>query len=118
MRVSGHGRLLLPASRVSADRAGFNTPRYNDDTGTQCGGSHFDKLTPSTCNICGGRPGTRTFMAPGKYATGTITGEYRSGGTIKLKYQATANHKGYFLVKLCKNNNVRKDTCTQADFDK
>ena len=57
-------------------------------------------------------------MAPGKYATGTITGEYRSGGTIKLKYQATANHKGYFLVKLCKNNNVRKDTCTQADFDK
>ena len=42
----------------------------------------------------------------------------KSGGTIKLKYQATANHKGYFLVKLCKNNNIRKDTCTQADFDK
>jgi hypothetical protein len=57
-------------------------------------------------------------MAPGKYGTGTITGEYRSGGTIKLKYQGTASHCGYYIVKLCKNNNPKKDICTQADFDR
>lgn len=118
IRVSGHGRLNLPASRVSAFRHGFNTPPHWSDMETHCGGAHFDKMTPSTCNICGGRPGTRSLMAPGKYGTGTITGEYRSGGTIKLKYQGTASHCGYYIVKLCKNNNPKKDICTQADFDR
>ena len=119
MKVSGHGRLKLPASRVSASRFGFNTPVNYDDVSTHCGHyKHFDKLTPSICNICGGLPGTKKLMAPGKYGTGTITGEYRSGGIIKLAYNAVASHKGYFLVKLCINNDVKKDICTQADFDK
>ena len=97
------GRLKLPASRVSAFRYGFNTPALWDDIHTFCGGAHFDLVTPETCNIRGGRPGTKTFMAPGKYALGTITGQYKAGGVINLEYEATANHIGYFLVKLCTN---------------
>ena len=113
--MSGHGQLRLPASRASAWREGFNTPAYYDDMGTQCGGRHFDKVTPKTCNICGGRPGSKQFLTGSRYATGTITGEYRSGGTIKLRYHATANHKGYFLVKLCPQNT---DNPTQSCLDK
>ena len=118
MRVSSHGRLNLPASRVSAWRNGFNTPPEYTDNETHCGGAHFDKLTPATCNICGGRPNTRSLMAPGRYGTGTITREYTSGGTIKLTYQATASHGGYYIVKLCNNGNRKRDTCTQAEFDR
>ena len=116
--MSGHGRVKVPPSRVSAWRYGYNTPRHYTDMGTQCGGAHFDLVTPSTCNICGGPPRTRSLMAPGRYGTGTITGVYKSGGTIKVTYEATASHGGYYIVKLCKNNNVKKDICTQADFDR
>ena len=118
LRVSGHGRLKLPASRVSAWRYGFNTPAHYTDMGTNCGGGHFDKLTPATCNICGGRKGTKSLMAPGRYATGTITGQYKSGGTIKLEYEATANHIGYFLVKLCTNVPSKSNDPPQSCFDR
>ena len=100
--VAGHGMLKLPRSRVSAwrkqgcceapnpkvwENGWCNTPAYYDDMATHCGGKHFDLVTPKTCNICGGRAGTKKFMAPGRYATGTITGQYKSGGTIKLEYE-------------------------------
>ena len=116
-RVGGHGILWKPVSRTSAWKAGFNTPAYYDHTGVQCGGSpRFDKVTPATCNICGGRPGTSKFVTD-KFATGTITGSYKSGGTINLKYQATTNHLGYFLVKLCVNDQPRASP-SQSCFDK
>ena len=118
MRVSGHGRLKLPASRVSAFRYGFNTPPHWNDMETHCGGARFDLVTPKTCNICGWRPGTKTFMAPGKYATGTITGQYKAGGIINLEYEATANHIGYFLVKLCTKVQSTKSDPAQSCFDR
>ena len=125
--MAGHGRLQLPRSRVSAwrkrpkgwENGGFNTPAHYTDMGTNCGPlMHFDKLTPKTCNICGGPAGTKMFMAPGKYATGTITGQYKSGGTIKLEYEATANHIGYFLVKLCTNVPSKSSDPPQSCFDR
>ena len=131
--MAGHGMLKLPRSRVSAWRkkgcckspnpevwanGWFNTPAHYTDMGTNCGGGHFDKVTPKTCNICGGRAGTEKFMAPGRYATGTITGQYKSGGTIKLEYEATANHIGYFLVKLCTNVPSKSRDPPQSCFDR
>ena len=131
--VAGHGMLKLPRSRVSAwrkqgcceapnpkvwENGWFNTPAYYDDNGSHCGGKHFDLVTPKTCNICGGRPETKTFMAPGEFATGTITGQYKSGGTIKLEYEATANHIGYFLVKLCTNVPSKSSDPPQSCFDR
>ena len=114
--VSSHGQLWKPASRNTAWRVGFNTPADYNDMETHCGGAHFDALTPRTCNICGGPPGTGKNVRD-RYATGTITAEYRSGGTIALKYKATANHKGYFLVKLCVSNTL-KHVPPQSCFDK
>ena len=112
------GRLKLPASRVSAFRYGFNTPALWDDIHTYCCGAHFDLVTPETCNICGGSPGTKTFMAPGKYAIGTITGQYKAGGIINLEYDANVNCKGYFLVKLCTKVSSTKSDPAQSCFDR
>ena len=72
------------------------------------------------CGICGdkiteARP--RRTEAPGKFATGTITGQYQSGQTIKVKYQVTVPHGGYFITRLCKNNNFKKDP-DQGCFEK
>ena len=114
--VQSHGRTRLPASRVTAWRVGFNTPAHYTDHETHCGGHHFDQLTPKTCNVCGGRPGTNRYVSD-RYNTGTITGSYKSGGTIKFKYEMTANHKGYFLAKLCVNDRQRF-TPAQSCFDK
>ena len=114
--VQSHGRTRLPASRVTAWRVGFNTPAHYTDHETHCGGHHFDQLTPKTCNVCGGRPGTNRYVSD-RYNTGTITGNYKSGGTIKFKYEMTANHKGYFLAKLCVNDRQRF-TPAQSCFDK
>ena len=114
--MESHGRLVKPASRASAFRYGFNTPSNWNDMATFCGGKHFDAVTPATCNICGGRPRSSEFLAPGRFATGTITGEYKMGQRIKIKYEATTNHLGYFLTKLCKNDNVKRDPA-QSCFD-
>ena len=38
------------------------------------------------------------------------------GQRIKIKYEATTNHLGYFLTKLCKNDNVKRDPA-QSCFD-
>ena len=123
--VSGHGRLTKPASRASAWRFGFNAPKDYDDVSTHCGHyKHFDKLTPPWCNICGGggtvhgKGNAKKFLAPGRFATGTITGDYASGGTIKLKYFAKANHIGYFLVKLCDQVQSNHRDPPQSCFDK
>ena len=112
------GRLKLPASRVSAWRYGFNTPASYDDIHTYCGGAYFDLVNPKTCNICGSSPGTKTFMAPGKYATGTITGQYKAGGIINLEYHTSVNRKGYFLVKLCTKVSSTKSDPAQSCFDR
>ena len=61
-----------------------------------------DVSSPGTKTSRPDNSGRTIQVIPG---TGTITGEYKSGGTIKLKYKMTANHKGYFLVKLCVTDN-------------
>ena len=108
--MSSYGRLINPASRASAWRFGFNThPDYSDNM-VGC-----KKIL--NCGICGDEPPSRRQEAPGKYATGTITGRYKSGQTIKATVQITANKQpGQFEFKLCVNNNFRKDP-TQSCLD-
>ena len=72
------------------------------------------------CGICGdpydAEP--KDHEAPnGKYANGIIVNEYQSGGVIDVNVQVTANHKGYFLFKLCPNNNIGQDPYQEC-FDK
>lgn len=107
LHVSSHGRFIVPASRASAWRYGFKTPANYDDHGKNC-------KRIKGCGICGD---DKRHQTPGRYATGTITGEYKKGETIKTTAQITAWHGGFFVMKLCVNNNIKKDP-TQACFDK
>ena len=119
--VTGHGRLVEPASRASAWRYGFPTPPDYTDNQGYCGGvTHQHGKAGGKCGICGDpwfqKP--RRHEAPGgRYATGTITQWYKSGQTIPVTIQITANHFGYFVFKLCANNNVKKDP-KQDCFDR
>ena len=110
LRVASHGRLIVPPSRSSAFRFGFNTPANYDDHGKGC-------VSKVNCGICGDPPGSRKHEAPGRYATGTLTGRYKAGQTIKVTTQITKNHRGTVEFKLCVNNNFKKDK-TQACFDR
>ena len=119
--VYGHGRLVEPASRASAWRYGFSTPPDYTDNEGYCGGvGHQYGKADGKCGICGDpwfqQP--RHHEAPGgKYATGTITQWYKTGQVITVTVQITANHFGYFVFKLCSNDNVYKDP-KQECFDR
>ncbi|ESO86389.1 hypothetical protein LOTGIDRAFT_97145, partial [Lottia gigantea] len=117
--IHGHGRLINPPSRASMWRYGFDTPPdYNDNQGF-CGGFNVQHTrNGGKCGICGDAyaGAIKEHETPGRYATGQIVKNYQSGETIKVDVEITANHKGYFIFKLCANNNVKKDP-TQDCFD-
>jgi hypothetical protein len=110
---------LEPASRASAFREGFNNPPDYDDNQGFCGGAYYQNdLHNGECGICGDAIGDaiRKHEAPNKYANGIITGEYTTGQDVQVKIQVTANHRGYFIFKLCENNNILVDK-DQSCFD-
>jgi hypothetical protein len=70
------------------------------------------------CGVCGDRyDGERENEAPnGKYATGTLVAKYDAGQMIEIKVHITANHKGWFEYRLCRNDDP-KAAVTQTCFD-
>ena len=58
----------------------------------------------------------RPNEAGGEFATGVIVKTYEQGKVIDVAVKITANHLGYFLFKLCPNNDVRKEA-TQECLD-
>jgi uncharacterized protein (DUF608 family) len=61
------------------------------------------------CGICGDPyDAERENEAGGKYATGLISAHYKTGQTIDIAVQITANHLGWFEFRLCDNNNPKK----------
>ena len=72
------------------------------------------------CGICGDPWGAKVkhHEAPGgKYAKGVITGTYKAGSVVPVTVQITANHMGYFVFKMCPNNDPSRDP-QQSCFDK
>ena len=72
------------------------------------------------CGICGDTYGVfpADHAAPGgRYANGIIVKEYRMGQVIDVEIDVSANHKGSFIFKLCRNNNIAKDS-SQRCFDR
>lgn len=105
--VLGHGRLIDPASRNSAWRYGFNTPRHDTDNELNCGGFSVQWDTNNgKCGVCGDpyhfKPGEALYTHPGTYATGTITKTYTEGQEIKVLVEVTSNHQGHFTFSLGK----------------
>lgn len=119
--VLGHGRLVDPPSRATAWRYGFATPAdYNDHQG-YCGGATYQHvMAGGRCGICGDPWGAKVkhHEAPGgKYAKGVITGTYKAGSVVPVTVQITANHMGYFVFKMCPNNDPSRDP-QQSCFNK
>lgn len=74
-------------------------------------------LNKGKCGVCGDPwDGPRENEAGGKYATGTIVGNYTSGGMLEVKIQITASHKGYHEFRICPVNNP-KTSATQGCLD-
>ncbi|XP_069134843.1 uncharacterized protein [Argopecten irradians] len=117
--VKGHGRLLEPPSRASMWRRGFNSPKNYNDNQLFCGGFYHQwTLNGGKCGVCGDPwDGPRDHEAGGKYATGTITRNYKEGATIDIEIQVTASHHGFFEFRLCPNNDPSKPV-TQDCLDR
>ncbi|KAL8579495.1 hypothetical protein ACOMHN_025448 [Nucella lapillus] len=118
--VRGHGMMIDPPQRSSMWRYGYSTPRNYDDNQLYCGGfSRQWNINGGKCGVCGdpyddSQP--RANEAGGMFATGVIVKTYRQGQAIDVSVKITANHMGYFVFKLCPNNNVKKVT-TQECLD-
>ena len=81
---------------------------------------HQHNVLHGKCGICGDPYDAKVkeHEAPnGKYANGIIVKDYPSGGIMDVDVQVTSNHKGYFLFKLCPNNDIGQDPYQEC-FDK
>ncbi|XP_045162968.2 uncharacterized protein LOC123527523 isoform X2 [Mercenaria mercenaria] len=118
--VDGHGRLTQPPSRSTMWRFGYNTPHNYNDNQLFCGGFSVQwNQNGGKCGVCGDniKDKIRENEAPdGKYATGTIVAKYEVGQMMEIKVHITANHKGWFEYRLCRNDNSRA-AVTQDCFD-
>ncbi len=71
------------------------------------------------CGICGDAwdANPREHEVGGIYANGIIVETYTKGQVIDVTVDVTANHKGYFVFKMCANNDVNQDPIQEC-FDK
>ncbi|KAL8595509.1 hypothetical protein ACOMHN_000718 [Nucella lapillus] len=104
--VRGHGRMLLPPSRPTAWRLGFDSPVNYDDNQQYCGGRVIQKKYGHKCGICGDpwEPIPRPYERPDGQMVmqgNFILSTYRSGARISASVQITASHMGYFEFFLC-----------------
>ena len=111
----GHGGLVEPPSRAVMHDYGFpDNPVDNNWMEGFCGGKahQWSEEIGGKCGICGDAwdAAVRQHEAPGgRFANGIITRQYRPGQDIVIKIDVTANHKGFFVFKLCANNNTVQD---------
>ncbi|XP_045215829.1 uncharacterized protein LOC123566061 [Mercenaria mercenaria] len=108
--VTGHGRMIEPASRNSMWRFNYKNPRNYNDMGLNCGGftNQFERHG-GRCGVCGDPwEGPRENEAGGKYARGVVARQYKMGDYINVTVELTSNHQGYFEFRLCPVNNPLK----------
>nr|KAG5691648.1 hypothetical protein BaRGS_022923 [Batillaria attramentaria] len=119
--VDGHGYVMDPPQRSSLWRFGYNTPVNNNDNQLFCGGAKRQwKVNGGKCGICGDpydTPDPKPNEAGGMYATGIIVRTYHQADVINVTVKITASHGGYFMFKLCPNNDVTKEA-TQECLDR
>lgn len=110
--VFSHGRLMDPPARNSMWRLGYLNPVNYNDNELFCGGYtvHYQQ-NGGKCGLCGDNwadPQPRAHEANGEFSNGVIGKRYAPGEIVEMQAELTANHKGYFLVKLCVNDNSKK----------
>ena len=136
-----HGRLMNPPARNSMWRIGFPNPVNYNDNALYCGGYggsddisiftrklhlkcfiavQWSNKVNGKCGVCGDSwtdPSPRHHETGGRYANGLIGRRYTSGQVIGIEIELTANHRGFFVLKLCPlsgNGQIENQSC----FDK
>lgn len=119
--LNGHGRLMDPPSRNAMWRFGFPNPVNHNDNEVFCGGfkAQFEN-NQGKCGVCGdnfSEKEPRKHESSGLFGNGIIGKRYTMGQVITVEVEITANHMGYFTLKLCPvNDNMKK--VTDECFDK
>ncbi|XP_054706523.1 uncharacterized protein LOC129216337 [Uloborus diversus] len=116
--VSSHARLMEPPSRSSMWRFGYDTPVNYDDDGLYCGGIKVQwKKNNGKCGVCGDPwhlPTPRPNEAGGKYGQGIIVRSYKTGQVIQTVVDITANHRGYFMFRVCPSKHPKKEVIQEC----
>lgn len=102
--IFGHGKLWEPPGRSSMWRRGFHTPMNANDNELNCGGYENQWIhNRGRCGVCGDpvQDIPRPNEAGGRYASGVITRNYKTGDVIDLTADLSANHLGYFEYRVC-----------------
>ena len=115
--VSCFGRLMEPVSRASAYRKGYSTPFEPDDAYSfNCVGDREDsylwrKDINGKCGICGDpwMDHPHKLEAPGMFAKGIIFQSYKKGQNITISVDLVENYGGFFMFRLCHNDDFKKD---------
>jgi len=110
-RVVGHGRLMNPPARNSMWRHGYPNPVNFNDNELFCGGYgvQWSPTVGGKCGVCGD---PWTEKVPRSHETGGLFGDglkgrrYTPGQIIDVEVELTANHRGYFEMRLCPLTNL------------
>ncbi|XP_048249138.1 uncharacterized protein LOC124127189 [Haliotis rufescens] len=104
------GTCWSPPDRSSMWRAGFSVPANYGDNQLFCGGfSNQWETNDGKCGTCGDPYQGPLPNDSGEYDTGTIGAQYTQGQDIDVTIQLTANHLGYFTIKLCADGDLKRD---------
>lgn len=79
------------------------------------------KQNEGKCGVCGdswNEPTPRLHESGGFYDTGLIGGRYAQGQIIDVNIELTANHQGYFELRLCPLSTDSENTEDQDCFDR
>jgi len=105
-QVTSHGRLMNPPARNAMWRFGFPNPVNYNDNEVFCGGVGvmYSSEVAGKCGVCGDswlESAPRKHESGGIYATGLKGRRYTPGQIIDIEIELTANHWGYFELRLC-----------------
>ncbi|KAK3093828.1 hypothetical protein FSP39_020701 [Pinctada imbricata] len=103
--VTGHGHLVVPPQRSTLWRTVTGAPVNVDDHGLNCGGfSRQFERNGGKCGVCGDAwdlPMPRPHEDGGEFGQGYVAGDYTAGDVINIVVNITANHYGWFELRLC-----------------
>uniref|UniRef100_A0A0B6ZZ67 Chitin-binding type-4 domain-containing protein n=1 Tax=Arion vulgaris TaxID=1028688 RepID=A0A0B6ZZ67_9EUPU len=119
--IHAHGRLLEPASRMSAYLKGLPTPPNYNDHEMNCGGREIQHdQNGGKCGICGEQYQlTKNYERPnGVMVQHNIkTSVYLENQVIIIRLQITVSHKGYHEFKICNVQRTGGIEATQECLD-
>ena len=116
--VSSHPRDELKV--MCCCRFGYTNPVNYNDNELYCGGFSVQwQDNGGKCGVCGDNwaaPRPREHEVGGRYGKGIIGRRYTMGQTIDVDIDISANHWGYFELKICPVDDAGSDP-SQECFD-